>query len=105
MLNSQQRVNEAAQFVSNWLACGRPDAELLAALGSLLLREDAEFHTYQMVEAAFHQFSRLQGTEDGKIVLVAAARYLAAHSPTARATGQTYQTALRLHRGESLYAD
>ena len=104
-LNTQQQVNEAAQFVTNWLASSRPDAELLAVFGSALLREDAEFHTYQMVEAGFRQYGRLRGTEDGRIVLIAVARYLAAHSPTARATGQTYQTALRLHKGESLYAE
>jgi nitrite reductase/ring-hydroxylating ferredoxin subunit len=104
-LDSQQRVNEAAQFVTDWLASGRPDNELLAVLGTALLREDAEFHTYQMVEAGFRQYRALRGTEDGRIILIAVARYLAAHSPTTRATGQTYQTALRLHRGESLYAE
>jgi hypothetical protein len=36
-------------------------------------------------------------------VLVAAARYLAAHSPTMRAQGQTYQIALRLNRGEPMF--
>jgi nitrite reductase/ring-hydroxylating ferredoxin subunit len=104
-LNTQQQVNEAAQYVTGWLASGRPDTELLAALGTALLREDAEFHTYQMVEAGFRQYASLRGTEDGRIVLIAVARYLAAHSPTPRATGQTYQTALRLYKGESLYAE
>ena len=104
-LNTQQQVSEAAQFVTDWLATGGQDADLLAVLGTALLREDAEFHTYQVVEAGFRQYSHLRGTEDGRIVLVAVARYLAAHSPTDRATGQTYQTALRLHQGESLYAD
>jgi len=104
-LNTQQQVTEAAQFVTDWLAAGRPDAELLAALGTALLREDAEFHTYQMVEAGFRQYERLRGTEDGRVALVAVARYLAAHSPTARASNQTYQTALRLNKGESLYAE
>jgi hypothetical protein len=35
--------------------------------------------------------------------LVAAARYLAAHAPTSRAQGQTFQIAWRLHRGEKLF--
>jgi hypothetical protein len=38
-------------------------------------------------------------------VLVAAARYLAAHAPTVRAEQQTFQIARRLHRGERLYED
>ena len=35
--------------------------------------------------------------------LVAAIRYLAAHAPTVRSQGQTYQIAVRLHRGEALF--
>jgi hypothetical protein len=38
-------------------------------------------------------------------VLVAAARYLAAHAPTVRAQGQTYQIAHRLQRGERLFEE
>jgi hypothetical protein len=38
-------------------------------------------------------------------VLIGMARYLAAHAPTSRAVGQTYQIALRLHRGEALYQE
>ena len=38
-------------------------------------------------------------------VLVAVARYLAAHAPTSRAMLQTAKTARRLHRGEDLTID
>ena len=81
---------------------GRPD-RLLAVLARLLLREDRDFHPIQAVEAAFRQYELLRGTRDGVNVLVAAARYLAAHAPTQRAALQTMEVALRLHRGESLY--
>lgn len=33
------------------------------------------------------------------------ARFLAAHSPTPRAEGQTYRIALRLHHGDDIYRD
>lgn len=103
LLNRQQQVNEAAELVSHYLGSkGKPD-ELLALLGRLLLREDRDFHTIQSVEAAFKLHSFLRGTEAGSHVLIAAARYLAAHSPTVRAQGQTYQIAARLHRGEHLF--
>ena len=46
-----------------------------------------------------------RGTPDAPHVLIAAARYLAAHAPTVRAQGQTYQIAQRLHRGEQLYEE
>ncbi|MCB9008850.1 MAG: Rieske (2Fe-2S) protein [Ardenticatenaceae bacterium] len=105
LLNQQQQVNEAAVLVTQFIGgSGHPD-DLLAMLGHLLLREDRDFHTIQCVEAAFNLFSFLQGTEAGTHALIAAARYLAAHSPTVRAQGQTYQIAARLHQGEHLFAD
>lgn len=103
LLDSQQRVAEAGQFVADWMGSGRTERELLQTLGSALLREDAEFHTFQMVEAAFRQWTETQVLEERRVFLLAAARYLAAHAPTSRAAGQTYQIALRMHRGEELY--
>ena len=81
---------------------GEPDS-LLSALGTLLLREDRDFHTIQTIEAAFRQYRLLEGNPEAINILVAAARYLAAHAPTMRAQGQTYQIARRLHLGESLF--
>ena len=74
-------------------------------LGHLLLREDRDFHTIQEIEAAFRQYSRLKDSRAGIHVLVAAARYLAAHAPTRRSQEQTYQMAERLHRGEEVFLD
>jgi hypothetical protein len=103
LLNNQQQVNEAGRLVAGYLyADGAPET-LLAMLGKLLLREDRDFHTIQTVEAAFKQYELLGPGEAGTHVLIAAARYLAAHAPTMRAQGQTYQIARRLHRGESLF--
>jgi hypothetical protein len=105
LLDRQQQVNQAGGVVAHYLADnGRPEA-LLARLGHLLLREDRDFHTIQTVEAAFKQYERLQGTEAGTHVLIAAVRYLAAHSPTVRAQGQTYSIASRLHRGEKIFEE
>jgi hypothetical protein len=105
LLDRQQQVNQAGGIVARYLhSDGRPDP-LLARLGQLLLREDRDFHTIQTVEAAFRQYEQLQGTEAGTHVLIAAARYLAAHSPTVRAQGQTYSIASRLHRGEKIFEE
>jgi hypothetical protein len=71
----------------------------------LLLREDRDFHTIQTVEAAFAQYALLRGTPEAVHVLVAAVRYLAAHAPTMRAQGQTFQIAQRLSRGEHLFEE
>ena len=105
LFDRQQQVSAAGQLVADYLAArGDPDP-LLARLGSALLREDRDFHTIQMVEAASAQHERVGSGPDAALVLVAAARYLAAHAPTVRAQAQTYEIALRLHRGERLYDD
>lgn len=105
LLNRQQQVNQAGELVARYLSGGgRPD-RLLAVLGRLLLREDRDFHTIQTVETAINQYKYLRGTEAGTHALIAAARYLAAHSPTVRAQGQTYEIAQRLHRGERLFEE
>jgi len=105
LLDRQQQVNEAGSLVARYLNGGGDPERLMATLGGTLLREDRNFHTIQAIEAAFHQFNLLRGTPESSHVLVAAARYLAAHAPTMRAEGQTYQIAHRLHRGERLYAE
>ena len=105
LLDRQQQVNQAGELVARYLhGDGNPD-RLLAMLGKLLLREDRDFHTIQTIDAAFRQYAVLRGTPASVHALVAAARYLAAHAPTVRAQGQTYQIAYRLHRGERLFAE
>src|SRR6266545_2420948 len=105
LLDRQQQVNEAGTLVARYLATGGDDARLLATLGKALTREDRDFHTIQTVEAAFAQHALLRGTPEATHALIAAARYLAAHAPTVRAEGQTFQIAERLHRGENLYEE
>jgi hypothetical protein len=64
-----------------------------------------------MIEAAFRQYSLLSTGRDNKengnmtraLLLVAAARYIAAHSPTMRSQGHTYQIANQLYHGEHLF--
>ena len=105
LLDRQQQVNQAGQQVAQYLYGGGETAPLLAQLGRLLLREDRDFHTIQMIEAAFRQVGQLDDPTARVHVLVAAARYLAAHAPTLRAQGQTYQIAQRLHQGDRLFEE
>ncbi len=103
LLDSQQRVNEAGEAAAAYFLAGGSLSPLMAAIGGLLLREDRDFHTIQAVEALFQQAQYLSDETEIMHVIVAAARYLAAHSPTVRAQGQTYQIARRLHKGEELF--
>ena len=105
LLDGQQRVDDAAKLVASYLGRGGDPDELIATLGACLLREDRNFHTIQSVEAAVRQHELLRGSEEARLPLIAAARYLAAHAPTNRAQRQTYEIARRLHRGEKLYED
>ena len=104
-MNVQQQVEEVAKRVSFSLTSDSDPRQLLAALGHAMLREDAGFHSFQIVDAGFQQYLPRRGTEAGRHILIAMARFLAAPSPTPRAVGQTYQIALRLHRGEEIYRD
>lgn len=105
LLDRQQQVNEAGALVARYLYSGGNPDRLLAVLGKLLLREDRDFHTIQEVEAAFRQYALLRESKAGVHVLVAAARYLAAHAPTMRSQGQTYQMAERLHKGDRVFEE
>ncbi len=98
-------MNEAGRLVASFLYSGADPDKLLAMVGRVLLREDRDFHTIQTVEAAIRQNMLKREGSVGVHMLVAAARYLAAHAPTRRAQGQTYQIAYRLYRGERLFED
>ena len=62
-----------------------------------------------MIEATFVQCKTLFQTKmsllDQLPILVAAARYLAAHSPTIRRQGQMFEIAWRLQNGAKIYEE
>jgi nitrite reductase/ring-hydroxylating ferredoxin subunit len=99
----QQQVSPSARLVARYLELGHPAERLIATLGHALLREDADFHTYQMFEAGIRQYRQWGATPEGQNVLIALTRYLAAHAPTERARFQTASIARRLHRGERVH--
>jgi nitrite reductase/ring-hydroxylating ferredoxin subunit len=98
----QQRIEETAQIVVDLLAGGGHE-EVIRLLGHALLREDAGFHMFQIYEAALRQYGNFAGRPEGDHILIGAARFLTAHSPTVRARGQTFDIAARLNRGEALH--
>ncbi len=99
-------VDEAGAIVYGWLRSGGDQASVLAALGSALLAEDAEFHWYQTYEAAVRQASAWPASsEQASLILAGAARFLAAHTPTRRELAQVVRIAARLRRGEALYEE
>jgi len=101
----QRQVDLAARLVARHLKLGHSPQALIATLARVLLREDAGFHAYQMLEAGVRQFTEWGNTDEGRHILIAVARYLAAHSPTERAALQTADIARRLMRGGELHQD
>jgi hypothetical protein len=99
----QYQVEATARLVARHLTLGHPPELIISALARALLREDAGFHGYQILEAGVRQFSEWGNTEPGRHILIAVARYLAAHSPTERAWLQTADIAARLSRGDRLH--
>src|SRR5262249_51575410 len=98
----QRQVDLAARLVTRHLSLGHSPQALIATLARALLREDAGFHAYQMLEAGVRQFTVWGDTDEGRHILIAVARYLAAHSPTERAALPTADIAPRLMRGRGL---
>jgi nitrite reductase/ring-hydroxylating ferredoxin subunit len=107
LFDREQQVQPAADTVYRYLALGHDPAPLIATLGHLLLREDGEFHSYQMLEAGIALFDELAPDNPAAAnrALIAVARYLAAHAPTSRSMLQTARIARRLQRGEDLFEE
>ena len=104
--DEQGHVDRAGDIVYGFLVGGGDPGEALAALGRALLAEDAGFHWYQVIEAAFRQFHAWPaGSNEGRLILAGAARFLAAHTPTRRELPQVVRIATRLRRGEPLYEE
>ncbi len=104
-LDRQGSVRDAARLVARALAPGHSGEVIVATLARAMLREDAGFHTMQILEAGVRQWREWGDSAEGRRVLVAVARWLAAHSPTPRAQLQTADVARRLARGQNLHED
>ncbi|MGH9911403.1 MAG: Rieske (2Fe-2S) protein [Nitrososphaeraceae archaeon] len=123
LLDKQQQVDAATQLVADYCVHFSPDNNnpesqlqkrqdlFMTSIGRLLLREDRSFHLIQMIEAAFRQYSILDSTLSSTEIrknkeyhfILAAVRYLAAHSPTMRSQTHTYQTAVQLSLGRNMF--
>jgi nitrite reductase/ring-hydroxylating ferredoxin subunit len=101
----QRQVDIAARLVARHLTLGHSPQALIATLARAVLREDSGFHAYQMLEAGVRQFTVWGNTDEGRHILIAVARYLAAHSPTERSGLQTADIARRLMRGGELHQE
>ena len=101
----QNGVDQAGAIAFGYLQGGGDPARLIAALAHALLREDAEFHWFQILEAAVRQFHAWPpGSEEGALVLAGFALPRGAHAHSGEQS-RVVDIAVRLRRGEELYAE
>jgi len=91
---------EVVAMTVRWVRGGGCAGQLTDCLAWAAIREDLDFHKLQAIEAAFQLSGETGDIEDRALLFAGAARYLAAHCPTARSRQQSTRTALALHRGE-----
>jgi hypothetical protein len=103
-LDRQNQVAAAAGITARYLALGHPAGPLIETFAQAVLREDADFHTYQMLEAGIRTYQDWGDCREGHTVLLAVSRYLAAHAPTRRTQLQTARVARRLSRGQEIHS-
>ena len=96
-----QKVYEAEILVNQYLEEGRDLVKLRHALAHITLREDAELHMFQVLEAAFRHFDLSDDPEEKRIHLLAATRYITAQKVMKNILWAT-ENAERLQRGDLL---
>ena len=96
-----QKVFEAEILVNQYLEQGYDVSRLKRALAHIVLREDAELHMFQVLEAGLRHFDLSDDPEEQRIHLLAVTRYVAAQKVMKGILWST-ENAERLQRGELL---
>ena len=106
VLDQRKEWSELPRLVLRYLRLGYPEPKLIDTLTLATVREDLDFHCLQVLEAGFTQVEEwAPASAERELLYVAISRHLAAHCPTRRSSSQPVAVALRLHKGEEVYAD
>ncbi|MGA7395790.1 MAG: Rieske 2Fe-2S domain-containing protein [Terrimicrobiaceae bacterium] len=105
-LDQRKEWSEVPRLVLRYLRLGHPEPQLIDTLTFATVREDLDFHTLQVLEAAFTQAEEWPpASAERELLYAAVCRHLAAHCPTRRSSSQSVAVALRLQKGEEVYAE
>ena len=96
-----QKVAQAEILVSQYIEEGRDIGKLRHSLAHIMLREDAELHMFQVLEAAFRHYDLSNDPEEKRVHLLAATRYITAQKVMKNILWST-ENAERLQRGDLL---
>lgn len=104
-LDKRASIDDAAGIVSRYLSLGHPIDALIDKLAFATVREDIDFHSLQVLDAAASQTSAWDNPAVIENIMVGVVRNLAAHCPTRRAGQQTALIAAKLQRGEPIFEE
>lgn len=96
-----QKVAEAEILVNQYLEEGHDIVPLRHTLAHIMLREDAELHMFQVLEAALRHYDLSDDPEEKRMHMLAATRYITAQKVMKNILWST-ENAERLQRGELL---
>ena len=102
-LDRKDQTELLAELVSRYVELGHPFDALVDRLMYATVREDVNFHYFQVLEAAVSQVADQPHTPRAAHILVGIARNLSAICPTARASLQLITVAARLSKGERVH--
>ena len=102
-LDQRSNIDDTAAITATYIARGFPLKELVNTLTLATVREDLDFHTLQVLDAAVQQCAQWDDPQIVENIMVGVTRNLAAHCPTRRAGQQTARIAAKLQRGEVIY--
>lgn len=102
-LDRRASIDDAANIVSRYLTLGHSLDTLIDTLAFATVREDIDFHSLQVLDAAAHQTANWADPAVIENIMVGVVRNLAAHCPTRRAGQQTALIAAKLQRGEPIF--
>jgi nitrite reductase/ring-hydroxylating ferredoxin subunit len=105
-LDQRKEWSAVPRLALRYLRLGHPEANLIDTLTFATVREDLDFHSLQVLEAGFSQAEEWPpASAERELLYAAICRHLAAHCPTRRSSSQSVAVALRLQKGEEVYAE
>ena len=96
---------DADALTARFLRTGGSLERLIDTLAHATVREDLDFHSLQVLEAAVAQGRTWGDGPEREHLMIGVTRNLAAQCPTRRGGLSTALIARRLHRGQALYAE
>ncbi len=96
-----QKVAQSEVLVSQYLEEGHDLTKLRQRLAHIMLKEDAELHMFQVLEAALRHYDLSDDAEEKRVHMLAATRYITAQKVMKNILWST-ENAERLQRGDLL---